>query len=163
MTSMRSPYIPFYPIGVINTPHKEQAGTPIQPKYAPGVQGIVSIFEEYAGALADLEGFERIWLIYHFDRSKLWSPRVIPYRDTVERSLFATRSPARPNPIGMSAVQLLSLTGSTLQVEGVDILDGTPLLDIKPYVPAFDAHPTSRAGWFDETSIDRSVADDRFR
>jgi tRNA-Thr(GGU) m(6)t(6)A37 methyltransferase TsaA len=163
MTDMQRPSVPFHPIGVVNTPYKEQAGTPIQPKYARGVQGSVLIFEEYAEALVDLDGFERIWLIYHLNRSKLWTPRVIPYRDTVERGLFATRSPARPNPIGMSAVQLLSIVGRTLQVEGVDILDGTPLLDIKPYVPAFDAHPTSRAGWFDETSIDRSVADDRFR
>jgi tRNA-Thr(GGU) m(6)t(6)A37 methyltransferase TsaA len=157
------PRILFNSIGVICTPHKEQSGTPIQPAFAPGVLGTVSLFEEYVNALVDLDGFERIWLIYHLDRSKLWAPRVIPYRDTVERGLFATRSPARPNPIGMSAVQLLSVNGRTLQVEGVDMLDGTPLLDIKPYVPAFDAHSTSRAGWFDKTLSDATVADDRFR
>lgn len=163
MTNTPLPPIVFHSIGVIGTPHKEQAGTPIQPTYAEGVQGTVLLFEEYADALFDLEGFERIWLIYYLDRSKPWTPRVVPYRDTVEHGLFATRSPARPNSIGISAVRLLAITGRTLHVEGVDMLEGTPLLDIKPYVPAFDAFSASQAGWFDRTSSDRSVADDRFR
>ena len=141
MMDAPSSNILFHPIGVISTPHKEQAGTPIQPTYAQGVQGTVSLFEAYTDAVADLDGFERIWLIYHLDRSKPWTPRVIPYRDTVERGLLATRAPTRPNPIGLSAVRLVSITGRTLQVEGVNMLDGSPLLDIKPYVPAFARLP----------------------
>jgi tRNA-Thr(GGU) m(6)t(6)A37 methyltransferase TsaA len=150
------------PIGVIHTPHREQAGTPIQPGCAQGARGTVSIFEPYAEALADLAGFERIWLLYYFNRSKTWKSRVIPYRDTVERGLFATRAPTRPNPIGLSAVRLMSVEGNTLHIQDLDMLDGTPLLDIKPYVPAFDAYPQSRAGWLDASASDQRIADDRF-
>jgi tRNA (adenine37-N6)-methyltransferase len=149
------------PIGVIHTPHGEQAGTPIQPAYAQGVRGTVTLLDEYADALADLSGFERIWLLYQFDRAGAWKPRVVPYRDVVERGLFATRAPTRPNPIGMSVVRLLSVESNVLEVEGVDMLDGTPLLDLKPYVPEFDAHPESRAGWLDGGAL-RTQADGRF-
>jgi tRNA-Thr(GGU) m(6)t(6)A37 methyltransferase TsaA len=113
-------------------------------------------------ALADVDGFERLWLVYYFDRAAAFQSRVVPYRDTRERGLFATRSPCRPNPIGMSAVSLLGRERNVLRVRGLDILDGTPLLDIKPYVPAFDAHPASRAGWLDECQEDRQMADERF-
>lgn len=149
------------PIGVIHTPHHQQAGTPIQSAYAGGVRGRVTVLEEYAEALADVDGCERLWLLYHLDRARSWRPRVVPYRDVVERGLFSTRSPSRPNPVGMSAVRLLSVEGNVLEVEGVDMLDGTPLLDIKPYVPEFDAHPASRAGWLDAKSP-REHADGRF-
>ena len=150
------------PIGVIRSPFHEPKGTPIQPAFAAGARGEVVVDDEYADALADLEGFERIWLLYWLDRSGPWKPRVVPYRDTVEHGLFATRSPNRPNPIGLSAVRLLARTGNVLRVADLDVLDGTPLLDLKPYVPRFDAHPSSRAGWFDANGEDREVADDRF-
>jgi tRNA-Thr(GGU) m(6)t(6)A37 methyltransferase TsaA len=116
----------------------------------------------FAPALDDVEGFERVWLIYWMDRAAAFHPRVVPYRDTHERGLFATRAPSRPNLIGMSAVRLLAREGNVLRVADVDILDGTPLLDIKPYVPEFDAHPFSKAGWLDESAVDRRTADDRF-
>jgi len=114
--------------------------------------------------LVDLDGFERIWLIYWFDRSRTPQLSVLPYRDTRERGLFATRVPARINPIGMSAVRLLGVDGTTLRVAEIDILDGTPLLDIKPYVPDYDAYPGARAGWVDAPHIkkDPMCADSRF-
>ena len=149
-------------IGTIRSPFRSPAGTPIQPVYGQGVEGTVEIHEGYEGALADIEGFDRLWLIYWMDRVAPFSPLVVPYRDRVERGLFATRSPARPNPLGLSAVRLLERRGRTLRIADLDILDGTLLLDIKPYVPAFDAHPGSRAGWFDEASSGRVVADQRF-
>jgi tRNA-Thr(GGU) m(6)t(6)A37 methyltransferase TsaA len=155
--------IVFHPIGVIHTPHREQTGTPIQPACALGAQGTVTIFPPYVDALADLAGFERIWLVFYLDRTRDWKARVVPYRDVVERGLFATRAPARPNAIGMSVVRLLSVEGDTVHIQDVDMLDETPLLDIKPYVPEFDAHPGSRAGWMDASRSSRDVADNRFQ
>ena len=96
------------------------------------------------------------------DRAAPFKPRVVPYRDTRERGLFATRSPCRPNPIGLSAVRVLRREGRVLHVADIDILDGTPLLDLKPYVPEFDAHADSAAGWLGETTEDRRCADGRF-
>ena len=149
-------------IGRIHTPYAEGSGTPIQAVYAPDVEATVVVEEAFAAALDDVEGFERLWLLYWMDRVAPFRPRVVPYRDTRERGLFATRSPSRPNPIGLSAVRLLGREASTLHVAGIDVLDGTPLLDLKPYVPAFDAFPSSRAGWFDACGTDRRVADGRF-
>ena len=153
----------FRPIGVIHTPYREQMGTPIQPACAAGAQGTVTVFQPYVEALADLGGFERIWLVFHLDRAREWKTRVVPYRDTVERGLFATRAPARPNAIGISVVRLLSIEGATVHIQDLDMLDDTPLLDIKPYVPEFDAHPGSRAGWFEEAVSGTDTADGRFR
>jgi tRNA-Thr(GGU) m(6)t(6)A37 methyltransferase TsaA len=150
------------PIGTIRTPFHVAEGTPIQPIFGSGVDAVVEIDEEYSAALADIEGFERVWLLYWLDRAGPFAPRVVPYRDCVERGLFATRSPARPNPIGISVVRLVERRGAVLRVTDIDILDGTALLDIKPYVPAFDSHPGSRAGWFDATADGRTVADGRF-
>jgi tRNA (adenine37-N6)-methyltransferase len=151
------------PIGVIRSPFTAAAGTPIQPAYADGAAGEVVVAEPYAGALDDIEGFERVWLVYWMDRVDGFEPRVTPFRDTRAHGLFATRAPCRPNPIGLSAVRLLRREGRVLHVADLDILDGTPLLDLKPYVPEFDAHPRSRAGWFEGAGEDRRVADDRFR
>jgi tRNA-Thr(GGU) m(6)t(6)A37 methyltransferase TsaA len=150
------------PVGVVHTPFRDAAGTPIQPAFADGAAGTVVLDPSFAPALDDIEGFERMWLVYWMDRVGPYQPRVVPYRDTRERGLFATRSPCRPNPLGLSAVRLLRRDGCTLHVLDVDVLDGTPLLDVKPYVPAFDAHPSSRAGWFDRSGLDRRVADGRF-
>jgi len=151
-------------IGRIRTPFIQASGAPIQPAYAQGAEGTVLVEDRYAAALTDLEGFERLWLVYWLDRigPDAFRPLVVPYRDTREHGLFATRSPCRPNPLGLSVVRLLGREGDTLRVADVDMLDDTPLLDIKPYVPAFDAHPTARAGWFDSQAVDRRIADDRF-
>jgi tRNA-Thr(GGU) m(6)t(6)A37 methyltransferase TsaA len=150
------------PVGVIHSTFKEPAGTPIQPPFAEGAEGIVEVFPEYADGLHDLEGFDRIWLLYWLDRAPSPRLRVVPFRDEVERGLFATRAPCRPNPIGLSCVRLLRIEHNLLTVGGVDVLDGTPLLDIKPYVPEFDAFPQSRAGWLDNPRGGRVIADDRF-
>ncbi len=149
-------------IGIIHTPYTAAAGTPIQTVYGRGVEGKVQVREPYAEALDDIEGFERIWLIYWMDRTGRFKPKVVPYRDTREHGLFATRSPNRPNPIGISVVRFVRRKGRALYGSDIDILDGTPLLDIKPYVPEFDAFPVSRAGWFDRAGVDRRLADARF-
>ena len=149
-------------IGRIHTAFAVGNGTPIQPSYAEGAEGEVVVDPGFADALDDVDGFERVWLIYWMDRAAPFQMRVVPYRDTRERGLFATRSPCRPNPIGLSVVRLLRREGRVLHVADVDILDDTPLLDIKPYVPAFDAHPSAKAGWLADCREDRRVADGRF-
>lgn len=121
---------------------------PIQPAGATGVQGSILLKDEFKAGLRDLEGFSRIILIYSFHRSNGYSLEVIPYLDTVPHGIFATRAPKRPNAIGLSIVRLMSVNGCELVIEDVDILDGTPLLDIKPYVPAFDCFQTEKCGWF---------------
>jgi tRNA-Thr(GGU) m(6)t(6)A37 methyltransferase TsaA len=151
------------PIGVIETPFRELAGTPIQPSRANGALGTVRIEARFQAGLKDLVGFERIWLIYWFHKAPGSSLLVTPFLDTRERGIFATRAPARPSPVGISAVRLLAVQeGGVLEVADVDIIDGTPLLDIKPYVPEFDCYANSRAGWFDESNSRRRVADERF-
>ncbi len=149
-------------IGTIRSPLIEPAGAPIQPVYAEGLVGTVEVFEPYAEGLADLAGFERIWVLYWCHLASAPSMRVIPYRDNLERGLFATRAPARPNPIGLSCVRLLAVEGRRLRVADLDILDHSPLLDIKPYVPEFDSFPESRAGWLSRPAVQRKRADDRF-
>jgi len=150
------------PIGQIRSAFADAEGTPIQPAYANGAEGRVVVDAAWAEALDDIDGFERIWLLYWMDRVGEARVKVVPYRDDRERGLLATRSPCRPNPIGLSAVRLVRREGNVLHVADLDVLDGTPLLDIKPYVPAFDAHAVSRAGWLDLTTSDRRVADTRF-
>ena len=150
------------PIGIVHSPHQRAEGTPIQAALAAGVRGTVEVFPEYAGGLRDLDGFERIWLVYWFDRAKEAELVVTPYLDTTPRGLFATRAPCRPNPIGLSAVRLLGIAGNILQVDGLDILANTPLLDIKPYLPAFDAFKARRIGWCGDVHGRGSVADGRF-
>jgi tRNA-Thr(GGU) m(6)t(6)A37 methyltransferase TsaA len=154
----------FLVIGRIRTPFRQASGCPIQPAYAEGAEGTVLVDVPYAAALDDIEGFERLWLLYWLGgiRADSFRPHVMPYRGTQLRGLFATRAPCRPNPIGLSAVRLLGREGASLRVADVDMLDDTPLIDIKPYVPEFDAHPDARAGWFTSRTIDRRVADDRF-
>jgi len=150
------------PIGIIRSPFKLAEGTPIQTTYGSGIEGDVIVDEAFEAALMDIEGFERLWLIYWLDRAGPFQECVLPYRDTREHGLFAARSPCPPNPIGMSVVRLLGRQRGMLRVADLDILDGTPLLDIKPYVPIFDAYVQSAAGWVDEHRIDRQIADGRF-
>ncbi|RLE77724.1 MAG: tRNA (N6-threonylcarbamoyladenosine(37)-N6)-methyltransferase TrmO [Thermoprotei archaeon] len=146
MGSARSEIV-YRPIGVIRTPFKDVRGVPIQPTAAEGVRGVVEVYPEYADGLKDLEGFSHVILIYHFHLVRGYRLLVVPYLDSAARGVFATRAPARPNPIGMSVVRLVRVEGNLLHVEDVDIVDGTPLLDIKPYVPQFDCRPQARIGW----------------
>jgi len=149
-------------IGVVESPFREAAGTPIQPSRAEGARGRIRIDPRFRAGLKDLAGFERIWLIYGLHKAPPPSLLVTPFLDREQRGLFATRSPARPTAIGMSAVRLLAVEDCTLEVADLDVIDGTPLLDIKPYVPEFDSHPSSRAGWFDRRVCESRLADDRF-
>jgi len=150
------------PIGIIRSPFPKPEGTPIQPRFAGAARGEVILDEAYAEALDDIEGFGRVWLVTWLHLVDGWKPRVIPFRDTREHGLFATRSPCRPNPIGLSNVRLLGRSGRRLEVAEIDVVDGTPLLDLKPYVPEFDAHPDVRPGWFARGDSERTMADDRF-
>ena len=150
------------PIGVIETPFREPAGTPIQPSRANGAQGRVCIEPRFQAGLQDLAGFERIWLIYWLHKAPESRLLATPFLDTRKRGIFATRVPARPSPIGISAVRLLAVQHGIIEVADVDMIDGTPLLDIKPYVPEFDCYAASKAGWFDESDSERCLADDRF-
>ena len=152
------------PIGIIHSPFRQATGTPVQPSAAKGVEGAVEVFEEYAAGLKDLAGFERIWLLYWFDRAEVEAPALIvkPYLDNTRRGVFATRAPARPNPIGLSSVHLLRIQRNKLDIRDVDILDGTPLLDIKPYVPQFDIFRVACSGWLERTVTARRLADSRF-
>jgi tRNA-Thr(GGU) m(6)t(6)A37 methyltransferase TsaA len=154
--------IEYQPIGLIHTPFKQRPGMPIQPSRGRGVRGTVEIAPEYADGLADLDGFSHVVLIYHFHRSQGFDLRVTPFLDTEKRGLFATRAPRRPNPIGLSVVRLIGIEDNRLLIEDLDILDGTPLLDIKPYVPEFDHRTEVREGWLEGVKDRHVDSDDRF-
>jgi tRNA-Thr(GGU) m(6)t(6)A37 methyltransferase TsaA len=152
------------PIGIIHSPFRELRGMPIQPAGALGVKGSIEVFEEYRTGLKDLDGFSHVILLYHFHRSRGFDLHVVPFMDSRPRGLFATRAPRRPNPIGLSVVRLERIEGGVLHIRNVDILDGTPLWDIKPYVPEFDTQQKVRTGWLEtarKTVSDRR-SDDRF-
>lgn len=138
------------PIGIIKSPFKTLEGMPIQPAGASDVTGTVLVNEEYAGGLKDLDGFSHIILLYCFHQSTGFDLAVKPFLDDVHRGLFSTRAPRRPNPIGLSVVELLGIDSNCLTIKGVDVLDKTPLIDIKPYVPEFDTHENIRAGWLEK-------------
>lgn len=140
----------FTPIGTIHSPFTNMEGMPIQPTGASGIKGSVEVLADYADGLQDLVGFSHIILLYLFHRSLGFKLRVVPFMDNTMRGVFATRAPKRPNPIGLSVVRLERIEGRVLHIDGVDILDGTPLLDIKPYVPEFDPQEEIRTGWLDQ-------------
>jgi tRNA-Thr(GGU) m(6)t(6)A37 methyltransferase TsaA len=154
--------IEYRPIGVIHTPHKKIEGMPIQPSRAEGILGTVEVLAEFAEGLADLDGFSHIVLLYHFHKSSGHQLSVVPFLDDRPRGLFATRAPRRPNPIGLSVVRLIGVEGNRLSVEDVDMLDGTPLLDIKPYVPEFDERSDIHLGWLEAARERKRLSDDRF-
>ena len=158
-TSANAETIQFRPIGIIHSEHVTPQNTPIQPVYARGCRGRAEIFSEFAAGLRDLDGFSHVYLIYHFDRAPQPALCVKPFLQDVERGVFSTRHPGRPNPIGLSIVELLSCDGHTLVFDGADILDGTPLIDIKPYSLKFDHIVPLRNGWQDE--IDGETASRR--
>jgi tRNA-Thr(GGU) m(6)t(6)A37 methyltransferase TsaA len=135
-------------VGVIHTNHAIKAETPIQGAFQPDAIGMVELFSEFAKGLLDVELFSHIILIYHFDRAGLVELTRKPFLDDTPHGIFATRHPCRPNGIGISVVQLLGREENLLKVGGIDVLDGTPLLDIKPYVPRFDSWPDATEGWF---------------
>ena len=139
--------IKYRPIGIIHSPFKEPKGTPIQPAGAEGIRGTIEVFPEYAKGLKDIDGFSHLILIYHFHLSQGAPLEAKPYMDNQAHGVFAMRGPSRPNPIGISVVRLAGIEGHTLNIEDVDIVDGTPLLDIKPYVPDFDIREVDKIGW----------------
>ena len=156
--------IRYKPIGTIHSSFKEPEGTPIQPAGAKGIHGTVEVFPEYAEGLKDVEGFSHIILIFHFHLSRRAPLKVKPYMDNEMRGVFATRSPSRPNPIGISVVRLIGIEDNILHIQDVDIVDGTPLLDIKPHVPEFDMREVVRVGWLEKNvhKLSASRDDGRF-
>jgi tRNA-Thr(GGU) m(6)t(6)A37 methyltransferase TsaA len=154
----------YAPIGVIRSPFADTTGMPVQSVAAGGVDGSVEVFPEYGEGLKDMDGFSHVILLYHMHRIADSSLTVRPFLDKERRGVFATRSPKRPNPIGVSVVRLIAIEGCTLRIEDVDVVDGTPLLDIKPYVPAFDDRAGARIGWFEGKAerVHEVRADDRF-
>jgi tRNA-Thr(GGU) m(6)t(6)A37 methyltransferase TsaA len=142
--------IEYTPIGVIRSPHTRAEETPIQPVFAEGIPGRVELSPEYERGLRDIEGFSHLYLLYAFDRAEPPCLEVVPFLGTKPRGVFATRAPCRPNALGLSLVRLVRREGRVLHVEDVDILDRTPLLDIKPYVGRFDSRDGARGGWHDE-------------
>ena len=140
-----------HPIGVIHSPFTDKAQMPIQASRSQA-KGQVEVYPEFAGGLEDIGGFSHIILLYVFHLSSGYTLQVKPFLDNRLRGLFSTRYPYRPNPIGLSIVRLVSLQNSLLEIEGVDVLDGTPLLDIKPYVPDFDRREDTRTGWYERRS-----------
>jgi len=140
------------PIGEIHTPFIDKRDTPIQASRSTAI-GQVEVYPAYVDGLRDLDGFSHIILIYAFHRSDDYALSVTPFLDDQERGLFSTRYPARPNPIGLSTVRLLSIHDHVLEIEGADMLDGTPLLDIKPYMPEFDVRTEVRTGWYATRSV----------
>ena len=156
--------ITFHPIGIIHSPFHDPAGMPVQPNGAQDVQGTIDLDPELAAGLQDLNGFSHIILLYHFDRTSDYILTARPFLDDVEHGIFAIRAPRRPNPIGLSVVRLIDISGHTLTIQGVDMLDGTPLLDIKPFVPYIDAPLAERSGWFEGKDVQagKMRSDDRF-
>lgn len=146
----------YWSIGVIHSEHTIAENTPIQPVYAKGCKGYVEVCEEFAEGLKDLEGFSHIYLIYHFHQCRQVKLTVQPFLQDVNHGIFSTRAPFRPNPIGLSVVELTRIEGNILHLDGVDILDGTPLLDIKPYTAKFDLHDVKCNGWQDD--VDEETA-----
>lgn len=147
------------PIGAVRSPYRERHGTPRQATVSAKTTGdepqpaTIELFEDVvpAAALDDIEGFERIWVVSWLHLNEHWRPQVVPPRGPrVKRGVLATRAPHRPNQLGLSAVQLVGRRGHILDVVGIDLLDRTPVLDLKPYVPYADAFPDARAGWVDE-------------
>jgi len=156
--------IKYKPIGVIHSLFKEPKGIPIQSAGAQGIDGTVELFSEYTEGLKDVEGFSHLILIYHFHLSKESPLKVKPYMDNKVHGVFAMRGPSRPNSIGISIVRLVRVEGNILHIQDIDIVDGTPLLDIKPYVPEFDIREVEKTGWLEKNvhKLSTSKDDGRF-
>ena len=157
--------ITFEQIGIIHTPFTTKENMPIQPKGAIGIKGKIILNKEYIKGLKDLNGYSHIILLYYFHKSKSYELQTKPFLDDTKRGVFSTRAPKRPNGIGMSVVRLLNIDNNILYIENVDMLDGTPLLDIKPYVSYFDDHKGITNGWIENKTDDISLvkSDERFK
>jgi tRNA-Thr(GGU) m(6)t(6)A37 methyltransferase TsaA len=151
-------------IGIVHSPYRKTRGTPIQSTAAQGIEGSIELLPQYSEGLEGLEGFSHIILLYHFHLSKKYSLKVKPYLDDQSHGVFATRAPSRPNPIGISIVQLTKIEGTILYITDVDVVDGTPLLDIKPYVREFDARDVRKQGWLEDklANLQKVKDDGRF-
>jgi tRNA-Thr(GGU) m(6)t(6)A37 methyltransferase TsaA len=155
----------YTPLGVIHSPFTDTAGMPLQAVAARGVAGTIELDPRYEAGLTDLAAFSHLILLYHFHRVRATGALLVtPFLDTQRHGVFATRSPQRPNTIGLSIVRLVAIAGCTLSIEDIDVVDGTPLLDIKPFVPAFDVRTTDQVGWFAPHlgRLDDVRADSRF-
>lgn len=153
------------PIGIIHSPYHSLENMPIQPGGALDREGYVLVDDEYMDGLRDLEGFSHIYLLYHFHEARRTELMVVPFMDTQKRGVFSTRSPLRPNHIGLSIVKLEKVEKNKIIITGIDILDGTPLLDIKPYIANFDSVADSTPGWMTASDIQvrEKRSDNRFK
>lgn len=147
--------ITYNPIGIMHSPHKIIENIPIQPVGAKGIKGEIEIYPEFKDGLKDLEGFSHIYLLYHFHKAEGYSLQVKPFLDDELHGVLATRAPKRPNGIGLSVLKLTGIENNIVYVENVDVLDGTPILDIKPYSSKFNAVENEKSGWL-EKNIDKS-------
>ena len=156
--------IPFHPIGIIHSPFHDLAGMPIQPTSDASAAGTLEIFPEFVPGLKDLDGFSHLILLYHLHQAGPAKLEVTPFLDSQPHGVFATRAPTRPNAIGLSVVKLTRIDDCILYVDQLDILDGTPLLDIKPYIPEFDYRPEAHTGWLKDAreSFKQIKSDNRF-
>ena len=156
--------ITYNAIGIVHSAFTDLSAMPIQPATKTSGPGSIEIFPEYADGLQDLDGFSHIILLYHLHEVKRVDLTVTPFLDSEPRGVFATRAPTRPNPIGLSMVQLVAVQENTILVDDLDILDGTPLLDIKPYVPEFDHRPGAKTGWLEQAkgAVQYRESDERF-
>lgn len=154
----------FSPIGYFKTPFHEITDMPIQPVGGSTIEGTIEVLPEFAAGLLDLNGFSHVIVLYHLHRIEGYDLIVKPFLDTHEHGIFATRSPKRPNPIGLSIMRLKAVSECCVQLQGIDVLDGTPVLDIKPYVADFDRCDADRFGWFEGKSkkAEHHRSDDRF-
>lgn len=161
---MDSQLLSYRPIAVVRSPFDQPSDTPIQAAGAVDARGVIEVYPEFAEGLRDIEGFSHLFVVHHFHRVGPARLTVTPFLDAESHGVFATRSPARPNPIGLSVVRLLGVQGTRLEVADLDMLDGTPVLDLKPFVPAFDHRDPVRVGWFEGklAELRGKKADERF-
>jgi tRNA-Thr(GGU) m(6)t(6)A37 methyltransferase TsaA len=154
------------PIGIIHTPYTDIKNMPIQPIAAEGIKGLIELLPEYVEGMKDLDGFSHITLIYRFHKITDHSLEVIPFMDDKPRGIFATKAPKRPNAIGISTVKLICIVGNLIHIEEVDMLDGTPLIDIKPFYPRYDNRENVRIGWLEKNKdlpLNKLRSDERFK
>jgi tRNA-Thr(GGU) m(6)t(6)A37 methyltransferase TsaA len=157
--------IVYKPIGIIRTPFKDISDMPVQPCGAIGVEGVVELYPEFSAGLIDVEGFSHLILLYHFHLIKGYKLYVVPFMDDKPHGIFATRAPTRPNAIGMSTVLLKKIVNNQLFIDGVDMIDGTPLIDVKPFFPKYDNQDNVKYGWLEskhDIDITKIKSDARF-
>ena len=156
--------ITYHPIGIVHSPFKSPEGTPIQSVAAKGTEAIIEIFPQFSEGLTDLEHFSHIYILFDLHLAQKKELMVVPFVDNKPHGIFATRSPGRPNSIGISVVILDRIENNKLHVKNIDILDGSPVLDIKPYIPQFDVFENVESGWFpkNKETIENKIDDGRF-